>query len=94
MSESQLLRIIGANIRAARLKAGLTQECVAELVGLHWQTVSNIERGKSPCTVAVAGLLAQHLEVSSEDFFTGFPPIDKRRAAEIRLALSRKRTAR
>ena len=88
-----MLRIIGANIRAVRLAAGLTQECLAELVGLHWQTMSNIERGKSPCTVTIVALLAQHLAVSSDDFFVGLPPIDQKRATKIRHALARKRTS-
>ncbi|MDR3405885.1 MAG: helix-turn-helix transcriptional regulator [Chthoniobacter sp.] len=86
-----MLRIIGGNIRAARLRAGVTQECLAELVGLHWQTISNIERGLNPCGVTNFALLAQHLEVSADSLLQGIPPIDKKRAAKIRQALARKR---
>ena len=94
VSESQMLRIIGGNIRVARLQAGLTQECLAELVGLHWQTVSNIERGLHPCGVTNFALLTQHIGVSADSLLKGVPPIDKMRAAKIRLALARKRRAR
>jgi DNA-binding XRE family transcriptional regulator len=93
VSESEMLRVIGANVRAARLKAGLTQECLAELVGLHWQTVSNIERGRYPCGVVVFFHLAQDLEVRSDDLLKGLPLVDQKRAAKIRKAMARKRQA-
>jgi len=86
-----MLRIIGGNIRAARLEAGLTQECFAELIGLHWQTVSNIERGLHPCGVTNFALMAQHLGTSADSLLRGIPPIDQKRAAKIRQALARKR---
>jgi len=94
VSESKILRIIGGNIRAARLEAGLTQECLAELVGLHWQTISNVERGLAPCGVVNFAVMAQHLGVSADSLLKGLPPIDQKRAAKIRQALARKRTPR
>jgi transcriptional regulator with XRE-family HTH domain len=93
VSESELLRVIGGNIRAARLQAGLTQECLAELVGLHWQTISNTERGLNPLTVTNFAAVAQHLGVSADDLLKGISPIDQRRAAKIRKALARRRMA-
>jgi transcriptional regulator with XRE-family HTH domain len=86
-----MLRVIGQNVRAARLQAGLTQECLAELVGLHWQTVSNIERGKSPFSVTTFSLLAQHLEVDPAKLLTGLPRPNPRRSARIKKALTRRR---
>lgn len=86
-----MLRVIGQNIRTARLQAGLTQECVAELLGLHWQTVSNIERGKSPFAVTTFSLLAQYLEVDPARLLDGLPPPNARRAARIKKALTRRR---
>jgi DNA-binding XRE family transcriptional regulator len=93
VSETQMLRIIGGNIRAARLVADITQECLAELVGLHWQSISNIERGLNPCGVINFALIAQHLGVSSDSLLEGLPAIDQKRAAKIRRALARKRKA-
>jgi transcriptional regulator with XRE-family HTH domain len=86
-----MLRVIGQNVRAARLQAGLTQECLAELVGLHWQTVSNIERGKSPFSVTTFSLLAQHLEVDPAKLLAGLPRPNARRSARIKKALTRRR---
>ena len=37
-----MLRTIGASVKAARLKIEMTQECLAEMVGVHWQTISNV----------------------------------------------------
>ncbi len=86
-----MLRVIGGNIRAARIRAGLTQECLAELVGLHWQTISNTERGLNPLAITNFALVAQHLGVTADALLDGIPPIDKERAAKIRRALARKR---
>lgn len=95
MSESdENLRIVGANVRAARDNAGLTQECLAELIGVDPQTVSNIERGIYPAGALIIAALAQHLSVSADEFFVGLPPIDRKRAAKIRKALARKRSPR
>lgn len=89
-----MLRIIGGNIRAARVGAGLTQECVAELVGLHWQTISNIERGLTPFSVVYFALFTQHLGVTADALLSGIPSIDRKRAMKIRQALGAKRRPR
>lgn len=91
MPESDFLRVIGANIRAARVRAGLTQECLAELAELHVQTVSNIERGRYPCSVVVFAQLAQHLGASADSLLSGIPLVDERRSVKIRQALGRRR---
>ena len=61
MTDRQLLRLIGQNVRAARHQANLTQECLAELAGVHWQTISNIERGKFPFPVTTFARISQAL---------------------------------
>ena len=37
---------LGARVRTLRLKAGLTQEAVADAAELHWTFVGQVERGE------------------------------------------------
>ena len=93
MEDFRYLQAIGRNVQAARRGCGLTQECLAELVGIHWKTLGNIERGKYPFSVATFARLCQHLEVSPERLLEGVPAPDARRAVRIKKALARKRRA-
>ena len=91
VSDETLLRIIGRNVAAARLRANLTQECLAELVGVHAKTIGSIERGKYPFGVTTLVRLAQHLETSANRLIEGAPPPNAKQAARIRKALPRRR---
>ena len=93
MPDRQVLRRVGQNIRTARLDAGLTQECLAELVGVHWQTVSGIERGRYPFAVTTFARIVQHLRVAANTLLDGLEPPDPKRAAMIRKAMARRRMA-
>jgi transcriptional regulator with XRE-family HTH domain len=53
-----LLAVFGANLRAARLKLGLTQAQLAEQSGLLQQYVSLVESGKQNVTLTTALSLA------------------------------------
>ena len=53
-----LVAIFGANLKAARLKAGLTQGELAERAGLLQQYVSLVETGKQNVTLTTAKALA------------------------------------
>ena len=86
-----MLRIIGANVKAARTKANLTQECVAEIAGIHWQTLSYIENGKFPASVLTFLKVSQALEVSTNQLLEGLPPLNPERTTRIKQALARKR---
>ncbi len=44
--QAELLRAVGGNVRRLRLRAKLTQEGLAELVGVNPRTVQKIEAGK------------------------------------------------
>jgi DNA-binding XRE family transcriptional regulator len=89
-----MLRIIGANVKTGRLKANLTQECLAELIGVHWQTISYIENGKFPFSVLIFARLSQALETSANRLLEGLPELDKTQADKIRKSLARKRQRR
>ena len=89
-----MLRLIGANVKAARTKANLTQECLAEIVGIHWQTVSHIENGRFHVSAVTFAKLSQALEVSTNRLLEGLSPLNPDRTARIKLALARKRKPR
>jgi DNA-binding XRE family transcriptional regulator len=91
VNDSQILRCIGKNIQMARLQAGLTQECLAELIEVHWKTLSGIERGLFPCAVTSFTRISQHVGVSADSLLQGVEAPDPKRAAAIRKAMARKR---
>ena len=91
MTNHEILRCLGRNIQSARQAAGLTQECLAELVGVHWKTISALERGLYPCGVTNLVRIVQHLKVSADSLLEGIKPPDARRALTIRKALARRR---
>jgi DNA-binding XRE family transcriptional regulator len=86
-----MLRLIGENVKAARLRANLTQECLAEMVGVHWQTVSYIENGKFPSSIVTFFKLSQALETSPNRLLDGLPEPDIKRLNKIKKSLIRKR---
>ncbi len=91
MNDRDILRLIGRNIREARQKTGLTQECLAELTGVHVQTIGAIERGGFPFAVTTLARLSQFLETSPNRLLDGLKRPDPRRTERIIKALARKR---
>ncbi len=59
--------LVGANIRKARLAAGMTQEELAERSGFSQQYISGLERGKRNPTIVSVYELALALGVSHEE---------------------------
>ena len=94
MTDRQILRLIGEHVREARLKANMTQECLAELVGVHSKTVSHIERGSYPIALTTFARLCQFLETSPNRLLDGLKPPDAQRTARIKKALVRMRAPR
>ena len=94
MNNRDILRVLGRNIRQARLKAGLTQECLAELAGVHVQTIGAIEHGDFPFAVTTFARLSQFLESSPNRLLDGLQPPDRGRTARIKKALARRRSPR
>lgn len=88
------MRRIGQNIRNARLTAGMTQECLAELVGVHWQTMSGIERGRYSCLAPTFARIKQFLQVSADSLLEGLGEPDAKRTQMVKKALARKRAPR
>ena len=46
LSKAELLKKFGLNVKLARLKKGLTQEQLAELMNIHLTYIARIETGK------------------------------------------------
>ena len=46
ISKEELLKKFGLNVKFARMKKGLTQEQLAELMDIHWTYIAKIETGK------------------------------------------------
>jgi transcriptional regulator with XRE-family HTH domain len=58
---------IGKNIKKARKKAGLTQDVLADKVGIHVSYISRIERGVVNSSIEVLESIAKALKVKSSD---------------------------
>lgn len=56
-------------LKEIRMKAKVTQEDLAEKVGVSRQTIISIEKGNYVPSVALALKLAQHFDVRVEDIF-------------------------
>ena len=91
VTDREMLRHVGRNIREARLKAGVTQECLAELVSVHWQTISGIERGRYPFSIVTFARISQFLQTSANRLLEGLKPSDPKRTRLICKATARKR---
>ena len=64
MTDREILRLIGKNIRKARLARDYTQKCLAEMLDLNEKTVIYLEQGKHPFKVTTFARIIQCLEVS------------------------------
>jgi transcriptional regulator with XRE-family HTH domain len=62
-----LRKILGRNVRAARLKQGLSQEALALEAEMKRSYVSDLERGTRNPSVKAIGRLARVLGVSPRD---------------------------
>ena len=62
-------RLFGANMRRHRLSAGLSQEAVAERMGVDRAHVSSMERGQQNVTLSTLSEAAQALGIAPAAFF-------------------------
>lgn len=59
----------GKKIKALRLKAGISQETLANLADLDRTYIPSIEKGERNISITVLEKLAKALKVSIKDFF-------------------------
>jgi transcriptional regulator with XRE-family HTH domain len=73
MEQSEILRTVGLNLRAARLRAGLSQEELGLSSGLDRTYISGIERGVRNPTVVALAKVARGLDVSVSELVAEIP---------------------
>ena len=61
--EGELQRIAGANIRAYRLERGVSQEALADVLGVHRTYMGGVERGERNLTLRSLERLAERMGV-------------------------------
>jgi transcriptional regulator with XRE-family HTH domain len=66
-----LQRQLGSNLRAHRLANGLSQEELADAIGVHRTYVGGLERGERNVTLQTVERLAERLGVLPVDLLTG-----------------------
>jgi transcriptional regulator with XRE-family HTH domain len=74
-----LVAFFGANLKAARLKQGLTQAQLAEQAGLLQQYVSLVESGRQNVTLTTAQALARVVHQNVSDMLRGSAPKRRRK---------------
>lgn len=79
--EGEVAAELGRRVRARREEIGISQERLAHLVGLHYSTVSHIERGDRSLRVISILRLAEGLDCDPGDLLAGIaaPPRRPRR---------------
>jgi transcriptional regulator with XRE-family HTH domain len=58
-----IIQILAENVRALRLRKGLSQEQLAEICGLHRTYVGSVERGERNATLSTLETLARGLGI-------------------------------
>lgn len=61
--------VLRNNLKGYRVRKGLTQEDLAELLDVHVSTVKNWEKAPEKMTFEKLAVLANHYGVSINDFF-------------------------
>jgi len=59
--------LIGRRVREARLKLGLTQECLAARANLHYSYIGQVERGNKVPSLKTLSKIAKALNLKVED---------------------------
>jgi transcriptional regulator with XRE-family HTH domain len=62
--------MVGQRIKALRVKKGVSQEYLAETLGLTQSTLARIEQGKAKLAASLLPDVCKTLEVELEDIFT------------------------
>lgn len=73
--ELSLGKRLGVNIAACRKALGLTQDYVAQRLGVEIETISRIERGVTLPSLKTLTALAQELSTSAQDLLGDEPSI-------------------
>lgn len=69
IDKNLILKEFGANLRKLRLIKGLTQEQLANELGVEISQISRIERGVINTSVTTLYIISKILEANTDDFF-------------------------
>ncbi|NHI91772.1 MAG: helix-turn-helix domain-containing protein [Candidatus Lokiarchaeota archaeon] len=75
----RIKRKLMSNMKSLRQEVGITQEQLAEIVGVSRQTVSYLEKGEYNPSLKIAHDIARYFEKSIDDIFTYEPVITIKR---------------
>ncbi len=70
ISDTDLQKLLGSNIRAIRLKRGLSQEELASICDLHRTYIGSVERAERNITLSTLVKFANALNVTVIDLLT------------------------
>lgn len=70
MARYKIAQKVGRKMRIARRNKRLSQEEVAEKVGIHISTLGRIERGESNAPIQTINKIAQALKIKPKDLFS------------------------
>ncbi|MBT2289484.1 helix-turn-helix transcriptional regulator [Paenibacillus albidus] len=69
MMDKEILKQVGARIRALRKERGLSQEALGEIGGFHFSYIGQIERGEKNVSLLNLHKIAESLEVNIIQLF-------------------------
>jgi transcriptional regulator with XRE-family HTH domain len=69
MNEDKLLKVFGFNMKVQRMKKGLTQFQLAELLNMHEKHICKIETGKQNVTLKTIAKIATTLGIDEVELF-------------------------
>ncbi len=67
MDENKVLKVFGFNIKVERMKKGLTQAQLAEMLNVHEKHICKIETGKQNVTLKTLNKIANILGVTESN---------------------------
>lgn len=76
MDKEQFVKKIGERVRELRLSKGISLYELGFLGSFDKAAISKIENGKKEMTIYSLAKICQSLDISIEEFFEGFPPLE------------------
>ena len=71
MERKNNLLSLGLKVQALRKAQNLTQEDLAEITGVSWRTISNLETGRTVPKLELIYNIAQIFQISIDELLTG-----------------------
>jgi DNA-binding XRE family transcriptional regulator len=72
--EGDLQRTVGKNLRAYRMRRGLSQEAFADVIGVHRTYMGGVERGERNLTLKSVERIAEKIDVDALELLRPIDP--------------------